>query len=123
MKINNFDDFLNEEFFKKVFNSSKKKTNKKLNRVDSCIENMLNFLSENGVYSWDDFLNMPAFDRDVINKLIDSEVKTMDEVKEVRFRIKLELCDRKQLLELKDECESNEEYEKCARIVKRLSQK
>jgi hypothetical protein len=66
---------------------------------------------------------MPAFDRSVIDKLIDSEIKTMDELKEVKFRIRLELSDRKQLLEYKDELESNEEYEKCALIVKKLSQK
>ena len=66
---------------------------------------------------------MSQFDRDVIDKLIDSEVNTMGELKEVRFKLKLELCDRKQLMEYKDELESEEEYEKCALIVKKLSQK
>ncbi len=124
MKINSYDEFINEEFFKKLYNSSKKNSkNKKLNRVDSCVDGILNFLAENDVYSWDKFLSMPAFDRSVIDKLIDSEIKTMDELKEVKFRIRLELSDRKQLLEYKDELESNEEYEKCALIVKKLSQK
>jgi hypothetical protein len=68
-------------------------------------------------------MKMPVFDRDVINKLIDSEVKTMDELKEVRFRIRLELSDREQLIEYKNELELEEEYEKCALIVKKLSQK
>ena len=124
MKINSYDEFINEEFFKKLYNSSKKNSkSKKINRVDSCVDGILNFLAENDVYNWDKFLSMPAFDRSVIDKLIDSEIKTMDELKEVKFRIRLELSDRKQLLEYKDELESNEEYEKCALIVKKLSQK
>lgn len=124
MKINRYDEFINEEFFKKLYNSSKKNSkSKKLNRVDSCVNGILNFLAENDVYNWDKFLSMPAFDRSVIDRLIDSEIKTMDELKEVKFRIRLELSDRKQLLEYKDELESNEEYEKCALIVKKLSQK
>ncbi len=124
MKINKYDEFINEEFFKKLYNSSKKNSkSKKLNRVDSCVNGILNFLAENDVYNWNKFLSMPAFDRSVIDKLIDSEIRTMDELKEVKFRIRLELSDRKQLLEYKDELESNEEYEKCALIVKKLSQK
>jgi hypothetical protein len=124
MKINKYGEFINEEFFRKLYNSSKKNSKvKKTNKVDSCVEGILNFLAENDVYNWDKFLAMPAFDRSVIDKLIDSEIKTMDELKEVKFRIRLELSDRKQLLEYKDELESNEEYEKCALIVKKLSQK
>ena len=111
-------------FFKKIFNNSKKKNKTtKLSRVDSCVVNILDFLSENDVYNWNQFLKMSQFDRDVIDKLIDSEVNNMDELREVRFRLKLELGDRKQLMEYKDELESEEEYEKCALIVKKLSQK
>jgi len=124
MKINRYDQFINEEFFKKLFNNSKKKNkNTKLSRVDSCVVNILDFLSENDVYNWNKFLKMSQFDRDVIDKLIDSQVNNMDELREVRFRLKLELADRKQLMEYKDELESEEEYEKCALIVKKLSQK
>lgn len=124
MKINRYNQFINEEFFKKLFNNSKKKNKTtKLSRVDSCVVNILDFLSENDVYNWNKFLKMSQFDRDVIDKLIDSEVNTMNELKEVRFKLKLELADRKQLMEYKDELESEEEYEKCALIVKKLSQK
>ena len=124
VKINRYSQFINEEFFKKIFNNSitKNKTTK-LSRVDSCVVNILDFLSENDVYNWDGFMKMSQFDRDVIDKLIDSEVNTMNELKEVRFKLKLELADRKQLMEYKDELESEEEYEKCALIVKKLSQK
>jgi hypothetical protein len=124
MKINRYNQFINEEFFKKIFNNSKKKNKTtKLSRVDSCVVNILDFLSENDVYNWNQFLKMSQFDRGVIDKLIDSEVNNMDELREVRFRLKLELGDRKQLMEYKDELESEEEYEKCALIVKKLSQK
>lgn len=124
MKINRYNQFINEEFFKKLFNNSKKKNKTtKLSRVDSCVVNILDFLSENDVYNWNQFLKMSQFDRDVIDKLIDSQVDNMEGLKEVRFKLKLELADRKQLMEYKDELESEEEYEKCALIVKKLSQK
>ena len=123
MKINNFDEFINEEFFRRIFSNSKKKSNVKLNRVESCFQNILNFLAENDIYNWDKFLNMSPFDRDVINKLIDSEVRDYKELNEVKFKLRLELSNREQLLEYKNELEQNEEYEKCALIVKKLSQK
>ena len=63
------------------------------------------------------------YDLDVINKLIDTDVNSMDELKEVRFRVRLELSNREQLIEYKNELELEEEYEKCAQIVKKLSQK
>lgn len=123
MKINNFGEFINEEFFKRIFNNSKKKVKPNLNRVDSCVESILNFLAENDIYNWDDFLNMSLFDRDVINKLIDSEIRNVKELSDVRFKIRLELSNRKQLIEYKNELEELEEYEKCALIVKKLTQK
>ena len=46
----------------------------------------------------------------------------MKELEEIRFRIKLELSNRKQLLDYIKELEQNEEYEKCARIVKKISE-
>ncbi len=122
MKVNKYDQFINEEFFKKLFRKSKK-TTKNLDRVQSCVDNILNFLAENDVYDWNRFMKMSPFDREVIDKLIDSEVKGMNELKEVRFRVRLELSNRQQLLDYKDELEQLEEYEKCANIVKKLSQK
>lgn len=124
MKVDNYGDFINEKFFRKIFNSSKKnKSSKKTDRVQSCVDDILNFLAENDVYNWDRFMMMSPFDREVIDKLIDSSVKNMNELKEVRFRVRLELSDRNQLLEYKKELEENEEYEKCALIVKKISQK
>jgi hypothetical protein len=43
-------------------------------------------------------------------------------LEEIRFRIRLELSDRRQLLDYIKELEQNEEYEKCARIVKKISE-
>ena len=124
MKINRYNQFINEEFFKKIFNNSKKNNKTtKLGRVDSCVVNILDFLSENDVYNWDGFMKMSQFDRDVINKLIDTDVNSMDELKQVRFRVRLELSNREQLIEYKNELELEEEYEKCALIVKKISQK
>ncbi len=124
MKVDNYGDFINEKFFRKIFNSSKKKnSSKNTDRVQSCVDDILNFLAENDVYNWNRFMMMSPFDREVIDKLIDSSVKNMNELKEVRFRVRLELSDRNQLLEYKQELEQNEEYEKCALIVKKISQK
>ena len=124
MKVNRYDQFINEEFFKSIFNSSKKKNKtNKFSRVDSCVVNILNFLSENDIYNWSQFLKISQFDRDAIDRLIDTEVNSIGELKEVRFKLKLELSDRGQLMEYKNELELGEEYEKCAQIVKKLSQK
>ena len=91
--------------------------------MDSCVENILNFLAENDIDNWDKFVSMSPFDRSVIDKLIDSDVKNMSELKEVRFRLKLELMNRKQLIDLKNDLEQEEEYEKCALVVKKMNQK
>ena len=74
-------------------------------------------VSEKG---WNDFINMKPFDRQIIDKLIDNEVKTMDELKEVRFELKVRLADKSQLRSMIKEYEYEEDYEKCARILKKL---
>ena len=119
MIISTFDNFITEKFFSKI----KKRKNANSSPVDSCVRNILIFLSDNRINNWDEFLSMSLFKRDVVNKLIDSQVSTMKELEQVKFKLKLELMNRKQLLELRDELVSIEEYEKCAEIVKKLSQK
>lgn len=118
-KINNYDDFLNEEFFRKIFKKGKKAEQK--SQIDSCVEEILNFLNENGIYTWDDFLYSKKADKYIINKIIDTSTKNMKELEEVRFKLRLELSSRQQLKDYLKELESNEEYEKCALIVKKLS--
>ena len=118
MKVYNYIDFINEEFFKSL---GKKKPTE--NRVDKCLSNILSFLKENDINDWNDFLTMGEFDRMVVNRIIDSEVKGFDELKEIRFLIKLELSDTQQLREMLPTYEDNEEYEKCARILKKINKR
>ena len=66
---------------------------------------------------------MPQFDREVVDKIIDHEVKNFEELKEIKFLLKLELADVQQLREFLSEYEQTEEYEKCAQIVKKISSK
>jgi hypothetical protein len=118
-KIYNYDDFLNEEFFKKIF--GKKKKSEQKSNVDQCVEEIVNFLNENGIYTWDDFIYSKKADKYIINKIIDDSTSNMKELEEVRFKLKLELSNRQQLKNLLKEMEIGEEYEKCALIVKKLS--
>lgn len=120
-KIYNYDDFLNEEFFRKIF--GKKKKSEKKSMVDQCVEEIINFLNENGIYTWDDFVYSKKADKYIINKIIDASTQNMKELEEVRFKLKIELSSRQQLKDLLKEMEVSEEYEKCALIVKKLSGK
>lgn len=120
-KIHNYDDFLNEEFFKKIWGKKKNKPNK--SSIDLCIEELITFLNENGIFTWDDFIYSNKTDKYIIDKLIDSYAKNMAELQEIRFRLKLELCNRPQLKELLKELEQNEEYEKCAQVLKTINMK
>ena len=117
-KINNYDDFLNEEFFRKIFKKGKQPQK---SQIDSCVAEILDFLNENGIYTWDDFLYSKKADKYIINKIIDTSTKNMKELEEVRFKLRLELSSRQQLKDYLKELEQNEEYENCARIIKKLS--
>lgn len=119
-RIYKYDNFINEEFFKKII--GRKKVEKKP-ELDSCVEEIMNFLNENGIWTWDDFITSGKFDRDVINKLIDHAAKDMKELNEIRFKLRLELSNPKQLREWIKELEENEDYEKCATILKKINNK
>lgn len=122
-KVNTYMEFINEEFFKKIFNKKNSNKSSKDSRINSCVSNILSFMKENEINDWNDFMRMSTFDRDVINQIIDHEVKDYKEVKEVNFLVRLELSDYQQLKEYKDELESIEEYEKCAQIVRKMNAK
>ena len=47
----------------------------------------------------------------------------MQELKDVRFEIRLQLSDKPQLREMLEEYEGDEEYEKCAKILKKINNK
>lgn len=123
MKLKTYSDFFDQKFFESIIQTSGIKNSPKKSRVQNCVETILDFLAENDVFNWNQFLKMSPFDRQIVDRLIDSSLINISELKEVRFLIRIELSDRAQLLEYKNELESNEEYEKCALIVKKLSQK
>lgn len=120
-KIYNYDDFLNEEFFRKIFGKNKKGPKK--SEVESCVEEIVNFLNENGIYNWDDFLYSKKADKYIINKIIDGAAQNMKDVEEIRFLLRIELSSRQQLKEYLKELEAQEEYEKCAKILKAMNNK
>ncbi len=119
--INNYKDFVNEELFKRIFNM--RKSSSQNSKLDICVSNILSFLKDNDIKDWNDFIRMKKFDRDIVNKIIDSEVDNMLELQEIRFRIRLELSDKPQLLEYQKELENAEEYEKCDIISKKLNRR
>lgn len=105
----------------KLFTESlfkKEKTIMKKTKIDTCVDKILSFLEENQIHDWDDFEAMSTFDRQIIDRLIDSEVDNMKDLKEVKFGLKLKLCNKNQLKSLLKQCESDEEYEKCSLIMK-----
>ena len=122
LRVNNYGEFINEKFFKKVFGKKSKSKTTIKSRIDLCVEEILKFLSENGIETWDRFGSSTKFERDTVNKLIDHSSMNMKELEEIRFRMRLELSNRRQLLDYIKELEQNEEYEKCARIVKKISE-
>lgn len=119
-KIYNYMDFLNEEFFTKLFKKNRKI---KKSNIDLCVSEILKFLNDNEIYTWDDFIFSKKVDRNIINQIIDSMTKNMKELEEIRFRLRLELSNTKQLKEYLKELESIEEYEKCAKILKAINNK
>lgn len=121
MKVVNYEDFLNETFFSKIKKGKNAKSASV--RVNDCVSKILSFLDENEIFDWNKFLSLSHTDRQIVDRIIDLNVNNLKELQEVRFRIKLELFDKKQLLDFKSELEENEEYEKCALVVKKLSQK
>jgi hypothetical protein len=116
-KMNNYIDFINEKLFSKVKDDKKIKS-----RIDMCVEDILAFLDENKIHTWDDFMKMTTFERDIINQIIDHDVENMQEVKEVRFLTRLELSNKEQLKEYLIELEDSEEYEKCAKVYKKINE-
>lgn len=111
--------FINEEFFKKI----RKKSKSRKSRVEDAVSSIIEFLNDNQIYDWYDFEKMSPFDRDVVNKIIDHTSNDMSDLVDIRFRLKLELCDINQLRTLLKELEENEEYEKCSEVLKKINQK
>lgn len=92
---------------------------KKLNEIDICLSEILEFLKSNNIHNMDDYESCSRFIKNTINSIIDSYSNL--EPYEIRFKIALNLSNKKQLLELLKSMEDNEEYEKCSEIIKRIN--
>ena len=90
--------------------------------VDETSKRLLDFLSKNKIDTWEEFYTS-EFARNTINKIIDTSVKTMEEFREVKFLMKLELCDVDQLEKLLKNYLKSEEFEKCQMIKDKIDKK
>ena len=118
MRVRKYNDFILEEGLLDIF--KKEKAPIKKNKVDDCIDHIILFLKDNQIDDWNDFESMKPTDRHIIDKLIDSDVDNMEELKEVRFGIRLHLSDTQQLRKMIHEYEDTEDYEKCSKILKKI---
>lgn len=88
-----------------------------------CVDNIIKFLYDNGVANWNEFVNMSPTQRSWVNKIIDHSAKNTDDLNEIRFQIRMSLCD--DIIELKSmlaDYESNEEYERCGKIKSKIQE-
>jgi hypothetical protein len=90
------------------------------NKIDECAYDIIDFLKSNNVTTWKSFIQGSRFDRFIIDSIIDSYCENMDDVNEVKYKLKLQLGDKKDLEELLQDCIDEEMYEKCAEIKKKL---
>lgn len=90
------------------------------NKIDECAYDIIEFLDSNNINTWKKFIQGTRFDRFIIDSIIDSYCKDMDDVNEVRYKLKLQLGDKEDLEELLQDCIENEFYEKCSEIKKKL---
>ena len=111
MKMKKFKDFLLKE--SKNIDVSK-------SRLDLCVDDILEFLKDNNIKTWDQFTTTGRFDRWVVDSIIDSNCENMDELREVRYRIRLNLSNKQELQEMLAEYEQDEEYEKCQEIKDKI---
>lgn len=87
--------------------------------VEETSKRIIKFLDENGVRSWDRFVEWD-FARNAVTRIIDTSVRTEEELSEVKFYIKLHLANINQLRLMLKKYEDLEEYEKCDLIQKKL---
>jgi hypothetical protein len=119
MKIKNFKDFSINE----IFGFKKKAEPVKQSRVDACVLDILDFLKDNDITTWEQFTTTGKFNRWVIDNIIDSNCDNMQELKEVRYKIRLKLSDVNELQQMLNDYEEEEEYEICSEIQKEIEKK
>ena len=93
------------------------------NRVDDCVNVIVSFLKDNQIETWTEFIETSKFDKFVISKIIDSYCDNLNELNEVRFKLRLKLCDVTQLKDMLKEYEQLEEFEKCQVIKIQIENK
>lgn len=115
-----FNEFTNEIFSSNWFANSKKSTIESKSKVEECVDDIIKFLDDNQINDWTEFTSK-KFNRFVVDKLIDSYCASDKDVDEVKFKLRLNLCNIDQLKKMLSEYESLEEYEKCQQIVKSIN--
>lgn len=114
MKINKFNGFFG-------FRESKKNETQPLKNItQQCAYDILEFLKSNSIYTWNQFLYGTRYEHFIVSQIIDKYCDSLEEVKEVKYLMKLEMGEKEDLLELLKDCEHLEEYEKCSEVKKRL---
>jgi hypothetical protein len=84
-------------------------------------DGIIRFLRDNKISTWEEMDNN-EFTRNTINKIIDKAARTYEEVKEIKFFMKLELSSIKSLKNLLQDLIESEEYEKCRLVQNRINQ-
>lgn len=88
--------------------------------VKDISDRIITFLDQNSIRTWDKFVES-EFARNVINKIIDKSVRTDQELKEVKFYMKLHLYNNDQLKSLLNKYTEIEEFEKCQIIHDKIT--
>jgi hypothetical protein len=106
-----------------IFGFKKKEEPQKLNRIDACVLDIIDFLKDNKITNWTEFTTTGRFERWTVDKIIDSNCETKEDLEEVRYKLRLNLSDLEQLNDMLKEYEDMEEYEKCSKIQKEIKNK
>jgi hypothetical protein len=117
MSLKNFSQFNLTEIFNFKLNENKSTS------IDDCVNVVVSFLKDNQIDTWTEFIETSKFDKFVISKIIDSYCDNLDELNEVRFKLRLKLCDVSQLKDMLKEYEQLEEFEKCQVIKSQIENK
>lgn len=88
-------------------------------RIQDISNGIVRFLRDNKISTWEEMDNN-EFTRNVINKIIDKSAKTFKEVGEIKFLMKLELYNIKELKGLLKSFLEIEDYRKCKKIKDRI---
>lgn len=91
--------------------------------IDKELAHIKKFLWDNGVTNWTEFLDLPPKQRDWVNKIISSSILSKADLDEMRFRLKMDLCDDiDELKEMLQSYQNKEEYERCAIIHHKIKE-